>query len=474
MGLHVANAVGARLGEGRINLHRFVRGAARTKGVRAVNLFGLDVVDATTERVIDRILSNPSPARISFLNAHCANIAARNRAYYDALVTADLLLPDGIGVDVAARLCGARLSENLNGTDFTPRLLARAALMGKSVFLLGAKPGVAEEAAQNLCRDIPGLHIAGCRDGYTGLANEEAAIEAINQSGAEILIVALGVPKQDLWLARNADRLSPRITLGVGAFLDFAAGRVRRAPPVVRRARCEWIWRLAMEPRRMAGRYLLGNASFLARAVAHRLSKTCRREMAHRSLDLALTGMGLLAIWPLLALVALAIRLESPGPVLFKQTRVGKDGTPFTLYKFRSMYRDAEARRAALLATSDREGICFKSATDPRVTRVGRLLRRFSLDELPQLLNVMKGEMALVGPRPALPQEVEAYPERALERLAVKPGLTGMWQVAGRADIGFDKMVDLDVAYVRSRSPMLDLLLVALTARAVLGGRGAY
>ncbi|MGL4414081.1 sugar transferase, partial [Roseinatronobacter monicus] len=155
-------------------------------------------------------------------------------------------------------------------------------------------------------------------------------------------------------------------------------------------------------------------------------------------------------------------------------TRIGKDGTPFTMFKFRSMYLDAEARRADLLSQSDREGICFKSRNDPRVTRVGRILRRFSIDELPQILNVLRGEMSIVGPRPALPEEVAAYPARALGRLAVTPGLTGIWQVSGRAEIGFDRMIDMDLAYARSSSVLLDMLLIAMTFRAVLSGRGAY
>jgi len=166
--------------------------------------------------------------------------------------------------------------------------------------------------------------------------------------------------------------------------------------------------------------------------------------------------------------------MESPGPVMFRQTRVGHNGKTFTLFKFRSMYRDAEARRAALLATSDREGICFKAKNDPRVTGVGRLLRRFSLDELPQIFNVLKGEMAIVGPRPALPQEVAAYSPIALVRLGAKPGLTGLWQVGGRAEVGFDRMIEMDSAHVGSRSILLDIAVIALTARAVISGRGAY
>ncbi|MEO0960621.1 MAG: sugar transferase, partial [Pseudomonadota bacterium] len=152
----------------------------------------------------------------------------------------------------------------------------------------------------------------------------------------------------------------------------------------------------------------------------------------------------------------------------------GRNGKPFRIYKFRSMYRDAAKRRAELEAQSDRHGICFKAREDPRITRIGRLLRRGSLDELPQIFNVIRGEMAIVGPRPALPEEVDAYSARAHRRLAVRPGITGLWQVSGRADISFEKMVDMDIAYAETRSPLLDLILIALTFRAVLTGRGAY
>ena len=195
---------------------------------------------------------------------------------------------------------------------------------------------------------------------------------------------------------------------------------------------------------------------------------------AKRMLDLALTVLGLLALWPVFAALALAVRLSGPGPVFFRQIRVGKNGKPFGMIKFRSMYPDAEARRAQVLAHSDRAGLCFKSKADPRVTPVGRWLRRASLDELPQLWNVLRGEMSLVGPRPALPVEVAAYPAPARERLAVQPGLTGLWQVSGRADLGFDQMVALDVHYVRHPSLWRDLFILARTVGVVISGRGAY
>ncbi|MBB93406.1 MAG: UDP-phosphate galactose phosphotransferase [Rhodobacteraceae bacterium] len=438
------------------------------------SLMGVSLVDASAPAVIAALLSPGKRSRVAFLNAHCSNVAAQDAVYADALATADMVLPDGIGVELGLRMRGQHLTENLNGTDFTPALLAEAASRGMSVYLLGGQPGVAEGAARTLCARIPGLRVAGTRDGFAGMADTDATIADINASGADILLVALGVPAQDLWLARHVDRLAPRLTLGVGALLDFLAGRVTRAPGLVRKARCEWLWRLAMEPRRMARRYIMGNPLFLARAAGSAVAAVEPVAVLGRALDIAVSGAALVMLAPLLALTALAVRLDSPGPVLFRQIRVGRDGQPFTMVKFRSMRTDAEALRADVEAGSDRDGLCFKARRDPRITRVGRVLRRFSIDELPQILNVLRGDMSLVGPRPALPAEVAAYPDRALARLAVKPGLTGIWQVSGRADIGFEKMIDMDLAYIRSRSLGLDLLLLALTARAVVAGRGAY
>ena len=193
-----------------------------------------------------------------------------------------------------------------------------------------------------------------------------------------------------------------------------------------------------------------------------------------RVLDVILILLALPVLLPVVGVLALLVRLTSRGPVLFFQTRVGKNGRRFRMVKFRSMYPDAEARRAALLAQSDRDGLCFKHKDDPRVTPVGRFLRRSSLDELPQLWNVLVGDMSLVGPRPALPEEVARYSPEAMQRLAGLPGLTGLWQVSGRADIGFDQMVALDIAYLRTASLRGDLALILRTFGAVAAARGAY
>ena len=176
---------------------------------------------------------------------------------------------------------------------------------------------------------------------------------------------------------------------------------------------------------------------------------------------------------PVLLAVAIAVRLDG-GPVLFRQSRVGDGGREFTMLKFRSMCVDAEARLAALLDSDEGAGPLFRVTDDPRITRIGRVLRKFSMDGLPQLFNVVGGTMALVGPRPALAREVAHYSPLAMRRLGAKPGLTGLWQVSGRSDLSWDQSVRLDVRYVDTRSPTLDLAILARTVGGVLRGGGAY
>lgn len=191
--------------------------------------------------------------------------------------------------------------------------------------------------------------------------------------------------------------------------------------------------------------------------------------------DRAVALVILIVVLPVLAAVAAAVRVSSPGPVLFRQVRIGKDGKPFTMYKFRSMYADAEARLATLAGHNERaDGLLFKIRHDPRVTRVGRVLRRSSVDELPQLFNVLRGDMSLVGPRPPLPSEVARYPRDVRRRLLVKPGLTGLWQVSGRSDLTWEESVRLDLHYVENWSLALDFMIIWKTAFAVFRAAGAY
>lgn len=193
-----------------------------------------------------------------------------------------------------------------------------------------------------------------------------------------------------------------------------------------------------------------------------------------RAVDVLASSLGIIVLSPLFALLSVAVWTSSPGPILFRQERTGRRGRSFRLLKFRTMVVDAEERRDALLGLNQASGPLFKIDHDPRVTRVGRVLRRWSLDELPQLFNVLAGDMSLVGPRPPLPKEVAEYEEWHFDRLEVRPGMTGLWQVSGRAELTFDDYVRLDLFYIENWSLASDLFLLLKTVPAVFHGRGSY
>lgn len=231
----------------------------------------------------------------------------------------------------------------------------------------------------------------------------------------------------------------------LGHFEDF------QSPAGLWRLRC-YVW-----TRRIAWRVLIDGA-----------------DAAKRTLDIVGSAVALLVLSPLLAALALLIRLDG-GPAIFTQTRVGRFGQEFKMFKFRSMRPDAELRLAELLAANQHaNGVTFKIKQDPRITRLGRWLRRFSCDELPQFYNVLIGDMSLVGPRPPVPREVVKYSLADRRRLAVKPGITCLWQIGGRAEIDFSGQVRLDVAYIENQSLTQDLRILARTLPAVIFGSGAY
>jgi len=198
------------------------------------------------------------------------------------------------------------------------------------------------------------------------------------------------------------------------------------------------------------------------------------RRALKSAFDKTVAASALILLAPLLLAIAAMVRLEDGGSVIFHQIRIGKDGQPFRLYKFRTMVPDAERQKAELVAENEGNGVLFKMRNDPRVTRIGAPLRRWSLDELPQLVNVLLGQMSLVGPRPALPQETALYGDYVQRRLAVQPGITGLWQVSGRSNLPWEENVRLDLHYVENWSLILDLQILWKTLSAVIKGNGAY
>jgi len=257
LGLVVRSLVGALLA-----------GGQSAPAPAMLHILGVDIANTTMDEALDWIVARAqakTPALLAFVNPDCLNIAYGHGRYRDVLSRADRVLPDGIGVKLACRLLGVSLAANVNGTDLFPRLCERATREGLSLFLLGAKPGVAAAVAANMRARYPGLNVAGCRDGYFKPDELEAVLAEINASGADILLAAFGAPKQELWLDEQGGRLAPPVRLGVGGLFDFYSGRIPRAPQWVREIGMEWGWRLLQEPGRMWRRYLVGIPLFLYR-----------------------------------------------------------------------------------------------------------------------------------------------------------------------------------------------------------------
>jgi exopolysaccharide biosynthesis WecB/TagA/CpsF family protein len=238
---------------------------------RELDVLGVrvDLVDQQSALArVEALHKQPAPAFVSYVNPHTINLVCADPRFGRVLAEAGLRLPDGFGLRIAARRQHVRVPAILNGSDFNASVLGRAATHGWPVFLLGGGAGVAERAGRELRHRIPGLAVADAQHGYFAERESGAIAARIRASGATVLLVALGQPRQERWLARHLDATGARLGLAVGGFLDFAAGTVRRAPPWMNRAGLEWTYRLAQEPRRLAGRYLLGNPVFLWRLRA--------------------------------------------------------------------------------------------------------------------------------------------------------------------------------------------------------------
>jgi exopolysaccharide biosynthesis WecB/TagA/CpsF family protein len=249
--------------------------------VERLALLGVPVVRARAEAVLRpleaRLRGEGEPATVFFANAHSLNLTRRIPELALAMREATLVLNDGAGLALAGRMRRRPFPENLNGSDLSPRLLALAASAGTPAFFLGARPGLAQRAAERMTSAIDGLEIAGCRDGYFSRDETPAVLADIRSTGAGLLLVAMGNPRQELWLREHLDDSGARVGAGVGAFFDFASGALPRAPAWMNRAGVEWVWRLAHEPRRLAARYLIGNPLFLTRVAREALEAALRR-----------------------------------------------------------------------------------------------------------------------------------------------------------------------------------------------------
>jgi exopolysaccharide biosynthesis WecB/TagA/CpsF family protein len=488
---------------------------------KVIDLFGVLFVNLTMKEAVQLVgqkaRQKEETDSVFFVNPDCLNKTFADRPYLHILENGDYVFPDGIGLTIACKLLRSPLRENVNGTDMLPFLCEMAVQKDLSLFLLGAKPGVAEEMSTQLQQKYS-VSIAGTHHGYFDYEQEsEAVIDTINRSGADIILVAFGAPLQERWIATHKAKLKAGVAMGVGGLFDFYSGNTKRAPRWLRELGLEWVYRIAQEPGRMWRRYVIGNPLFLYRVLKWKAKSAKKQRQIHNSaedktrvsrienvsstltprqyrtkilvwrqsiriaklikriFDFTCATLLLIILAPIFLATAIAIYLESPGPVFYSQTRVGKNGKYFKLYKFRSMVVDADKLIEKLQKENESsDGVIFKMKTDPRITKTGRFIRKFSIDELPQILNVMVGDMSLLGPRPALPSEVEKYSLEQRKRLHVLPGITCIWQVSGRSDIPFTGQVQLDIQYIQSTSIWQDIAILAKTIPAVLSGKGAY
>jgi exopolysaccharide biosynthesis polyprenyl glycosylphosphotransferase len=354
-------------------------------------------------------------------------------------------LPTSVVLSMVLRFA---LRKRLHGSRAQGNSMRRVIVVGHELAVIGITRQLKREAYHGL--EVVGACLPPLHDGNVGLpvyGTFDDVADAVEAAAADTVLV-LSCPELDgVVLRRLAWRLErDEVDLIVASALIDVAGARTTIRPV------DGLPMLHVEHPRLHGG---------ARLV---------KDLVDRIGALVLT----LVLAPVLIGVALSVRLTSRGPVLFRQVRVGRDGSEFRIFKFRSMYVDAEARLAELRHLNEHDGVLFKIRDDPRVTPVGRWLRRLSLDELPQLLNVVTGQMSLVGPRPPLPVEVAAYADDVRRRLAVKPGMTGLWQVSGRSDLSWEEAVRLDLRYVENWSLSLDLVILLRTMTAVVRSSGAY
>lgn len=419
---------------------------------RAVFL-GVGISRVDRADVIRFVVENATARRralVNNVNVHAMNLAHRNARFAAVLNESDVVFCDGFGVKLAAGLAGIRLGERMTPPDWIDELFEACVQRGLSLFFLGDEERVAAAFAAEVARRHPHLRIAGWHQGFFDVEGEEnrRVLDLINASKPDVIVTGMGMPRQELWAHDNLQALDAGVVVAAGGLLRMYIGLVRRCPRWLSRHCLEWAWRLAQEPRRLFARYVLGNTCFLLRLIYAAWLK--------RVLDLVIASVLFLLALPVLSFCWALVRLEHGSLAIFAHERVGRNGSRFRMYKFRTLPKDFPPDAIK------------RQVRSSELTAIGRFLRTTALDELPQLINVIKGDMALVGPRPEMPFIVDSYGDRERMRITVTPGATGPWQIArlrgtvGGRKIHEDLWYDLD--YLRRLGPAVDLGLLVQTA----------
>ena len=442
--------------------------APETERIPKRSFLGIDI-SVTSRADVIRFITQTARSRgkalVNNVNAQAMNIAHRDARFAAILNDSDIVFCDGFGVKALARLAGIRIGERMTPREWVDELLDRCVQERLSLYFLGCEEEVVQAFADEVARRHPRAIIAGCNHGYFDVRGEDnrSVITAINNSGADVVLVGMGMPRQEIWAHDALPELDRGVVVAVGALFKVYAGIEKPCPEWMSRCGFEWLWRLVHEPLRLGRRYFAGNPALFLRV--------CYAAFVKRLIEFFLASMLFALCTPVLALFCALIRLETQGSALFRQKRVGKNGERFWIYKLRTLKPDFPPYASKRHVSSE------------SATRLGRFLRRSTIDELPQLINVIRGDMALIGPRPEMPFIADSYRGVETLRLSVKPGLTGLWQIArlrGETD-GREIHEDItyDLNYVRRVGIFLDMrifvqtvfYLAAMPFRGLFGGR---
>lgn len=378
---------------------------------------------------------------------------------------------DGVGTMLCCAIQSQQRPVRVKGPDLTDSAL-RAWKNQEMVFLVWDKRGFEELKAKY---QLTKSHYVLCSNQTISnetIVEDANLIKKITLSPMAIWI-CLGSPKQEYWAMGAKKHFPNSRLLPIGAAFDFCSEKKKRCPVLLQEWGLEWAYRFWQEPHRLLGRTLLTNTKMVFYSIIYKEEPNV--PVWKRLMDLALASLGLLVTLPILLICSFLIWWEDGFCPIYSQVRIGKDGKPFVFYKLRSMVPSAENYQEPLKDLNEyKDGIPFKVSNDPRITRVGKFLRRWSLDELPQLWNVLIGDMSLVGPRPPLPKEASFYSEYQLKRLGVTPGITGIWQISAREKRCFDQQVKYDLEYISTQSPKKDIEIITKTIPRVISGDGAH
>jgi len=416
------------------------------------DFFGVGVCRLDGATLVDYIISTAQShvkAVVNNVNVRAMNLASEDSGFARALDESDVVFCDGFGVKWAAAAAGIHGLERVTPPDWVGRLFRECEDKRITMYFLGDEQQVVESFVKKVKSEYPNLQVAGFHNGFfdpDGGENKKI-VDELRKSGADIILTAMGMPRQEMWAYNNLPKLGRGVVVSTGALFRYYSGVEGRPPRWMCDHGLEWLGRLIKHPIRHFKRYVVGNTLFLAR-ISYLL-------FFKRVFDAVSSLILLAATAPLSAAIFFLIKLDSPGPVLFTHDRVGKDGKTFTLYKFRTLRIDYPKYARKI------------GCANPYITRVGGILRWSGLDELPQAFNVLRGDMSLVGPRPEMPFIAEKYSGRERRRLAVKPGITGLWQIErlGGGLEGREIHEDLafDMEYLRRQSFTLDAVIFVKT-----------